>query len=60
MGVLKNVIAMVRAGLQYQSFEDYYSALVARAPEVAPSVEEAWQDYLPRVEALATLHAVLL
>jgi len=56
--MLNCLIDLIRSGHLYQSFEDYYSALLVKAPEVAPKAWEARQDYLARVQALATLHAV--
>lgn len=39
------------------SFEDYYAALLARAPKVAPSAGEARKEYLRQAQFLVALQA---
>ncbi|MFH1486122.1 MAG: hypothetical protein ABIH46_08630 [Chloroflexota bacterium] len=51
--MLHSVISAI-AG-QPRSIETYYSALLARAPQVAPKFWEARQEYLRRSKDLAVL-----
>lgn len=42
--MLKRVFFGTGRGADYQSFEEYYSRLVARAPKVAPTIREARKE----------------
>ncbi|MBI2908083.1 MAG: hypothetical protein HYX92_10575 [Chloroflexi bacterium] len=47
-------------GVGAESFEAYYSALLTRAPKVAPSAGEARKEYLRQAELLAALQASIV